>query len=132
MGYGYNTIVVYGRAINDAASTGKVVKFSIAEADNISGESNIHTVACFGKIGEFAEKWVKRGNIYLVRGYLKYGKFFSRKDGLEVRTVDIFADQIKYGIGSKQIVNGIDAVTEEVVTKEIYELNKELNECEEK
>ena len=71
------------KAINDT----KVAKFSIATTKrwtNQSGEKQSHTewhsVECWGKLAEIAEKYFKKGTSLTIKGELKTDKY--EKDGV--------------------------------------------------
>jgi single-strand DNA-binding protein len=53
-----------------------------------------HRVKLFGKLGEIAGEYLKKGRQVYVEGRIEYGKF-TGKDGVEKYTTDIIADEMQ-------------------------------------
>ena len=74
----------------------KITKFSVATNEkNRNGESltDWHRIVCFGKLSEIAERFVDKGKKIYVEGRVSYNKF-TNKEGVEVKTTDIIANNI--------------------------------------
>lgn len=59
-----------------------------------------HRVVFFGKLGEIAGEYLKKGSQVYVEGSIKYDKF-TGQDGVEKYTTDIIADELQM-LGGKQ------------------------------
>lgn len=57
------------------------------------GESNADFIPCvaFGKLGEFAEKYLKQGTKIAISGHIQTGSY-TNKDGNKVYTTDVIID----------------------------------------
>lgn len=59
-----------------------------------------HRVVFFGKLGEIAGEYLKKGSQVYVEGSIKYDKY-TGSDGVEKYTADIIADELQM-LGGKQ------------------------------
>ena len=57
-----------------------------------------HRVKLFGKLGEIAGEYLKKGSQVFIRGRIEYGSY--EKDGVKQYTTDIVADEMQM-LGSK-------------------------------
>ena len=53
-----------------------------------------HRIKLFGKLGEIAGEYLKKGRQVYVEGHIEYGKF-TGQDGVEKYTTDIIADEMQ-------------------------------------
>ena len=60
-----------------------------------------HRVKLFGKLGEIAGEYLKKGSSAYIEGRIEYGKF-TGKDGVEKYTTDIIADEMQMLGGKSQ------------------------------
>jgi single-strand DNA-binding protein len=56
-------------------------------------ETQWHKVTFFGKLGDIAAEYLRKGSAVAVQGSIRYGKY--DKDGVTHYTTDIIADQMK-------------------------------------
>lgn len=63
-------------------------------------ETQWHRVVFFGKLGEIAGEYLRKGSSVYVEGSLRYGKF-TGQDGVEKYSTDIIADEMQM-LGGKQ------------------------------
>ena len=59
-----------------------------------------HRVVFFGKLGEIADEYLRKGSSVYVEGSIRYDKF-TGQDGVEKYTTDIIADEMQM-LGGKQ------------------------------
>lgn len=88
-----NLVILTGRLTGDpetrTAQTGtKVVRYCLA----VQGikETNFIDCVCFGKVADFAEKYLKKGTKITITGSIKVG--FYEKDGRKIKTTDIIVN----------------------------------------
>lgn len=81
--------------------------FSIATNDRRKGENGQwedyaewHRIVCFGKVGEFAESYLKKGSFVYVDGKIRTNKW-QDKDGNDRYTTEILANDVRF-VGSRQ------------------------------
>ena len=53
------------------------------------------SIVAFGKAGEFAEKYLKKGTKMLITGRIQTGSY-TNKDGVKVYTTDVVADSVQF------------------------------------
>lgn len=58
-------------------------------------------IVAFGKLGEFAERYFKKGMQVLVTGHIQTGSY-TNKDGQKVNTFDVIADDQEFTESKKQ------------------------------
>lgn len=95
-----NKVILVGNVGQDpevkTTSGGKsVVNFSIATRDG-KDETTWHRIIAFEKLADLVGEYVTKGQQVAVVGRLKYGKY-KNKDGVEVNTTDIVANEIEFG-----------------------------------
>src|SRR5687768_12828824 len=61
---------------------------------NLQEKTEWHRVKFFGKLGEIAGEYLKKGSQVYVEGSIRYDKF-TGNDGVEKYTTDIIADQMQ-------------------------------------
>lgn len=61
------------------------------------GETNADFISCvaFGKVGEFAEKYLRQGTKIVVEGRIQTGSY-TNKDGNKVYTTDIYVENCEF------------------------------------
>lgn len=67
-------------------------------------------IVAFGKSGEFAEKYLKKGVKVVVTGHIQTGSY-TNKDGVKVYTTDVVAEDQEFA-ESKSSSNGSDAAAD--------------------
>ena len=76
-----------------------VAKFSLAvpRKFNREGEPDCDFINCvaFGKNGEFAEKYLRKGTKIALTGRIQTGSY-TNKDGVRVYTTDIVAEEFEF------------------------------------
>lgn len=105
-----NNVVLVGNVGKDpeihSTQNSKVAKFSLATSDirkNQQGEkitdTEWHSIACWGKLADIAEKYIKKGQMLCISGKIHYGSY-DDKNGNKRYTTEIVAGTLKM-IGSK-------------------------------
>lgn len=76
-----------------------VARFSIAVDRRIKSENGANAdfipVVAFGKLGEFAEKYLKQGTKIVIRAHVMTGSYTNR-EGVKVYTTDFIADELDF------------------------------------
>lgn len=85
-----------------------IAKYTLAidrkgKKDQSSNEPTADFINCvaFGKAGEFAEKYFKKGLRVLVSGRLQIGSY-TNKDGQKINTADILVEEQEFADGKSQ------------------------------
>lgn len=86
-----NKVVLIGRLTSDphvyyGKDENVIAKYSLA-VDRISEGTDFIGCVCFGKCGEFADKWLKKGMKIAIEGRLQSGSY--EKDGTMIYTTDV-------------------------------------------
>ncbi|PVU85026.1 hypothetical protein BB559_007240 [Furculomyces boomerangus] len=99
----------------------KVASFSLATSysykdaeGNILQKTNWHQVSAFSKLAELIEKIVSKGALVYIEGRIDY-KQYTNKEGVEVNTTEIVADQLrmfKYPKNQDSVEGASDSVEE--------------------
>ena len=103
-----NKFIVTGFVAKDPQIFGtesKVAKFSLAAKRNFKNregnyESDFIPITCYGKLAEFAEKYVKKGSSLEIEGAIRQNNY--EKDGKMVYNIDHVAENINFGSGNKK------------------------------
>ncbi|MCR4903867.1 MAG: single-stranded DNA-binding protein [Butyrivibrio sp.] len=104
-----NKVILMGRLTRDpdvrytqGDSTTAVARYSLAVDRRFQrkGSSDAQTadfinIVAFGKAGEFAEKYFKKGTKVLVTGRIQTGSY-TNKDGQKVYTTDVVAEEQEF------------------------------------
>ena len=103
-----NKVILMGRLTRDPEvrySQGDnamaIARFSIAvdrrrSGNNADGQTaDFINIVAFGKLGEFAEKYLHKGTKVTLSGRIQTGSY-TNKDGVKVYTTDIIADEIEF------------------------------------
>lgn len=111
-----NKVILMGRLTRDPEvrySQGEnataIARYSLAVDRRIRSNNNENTadfinIIAFGKAGEFAEKYFRKGTKVLVTGRIQTGSY-TNKDGQKVYTTDVVAEDQEFA-ESKNNSNG--------------------------
>jgi single-strand DNA-binding protein len=103
---GINKVILVGNLGNDPETKYTqggmaVTKVSLATTSvrkdrdgNTQERTEWHRVTFFGKLGEIAGEYLRKGSHVYVEGSIKYDKF-TGQDGVEKYTTDIIADEMQ-------------------------------------
>ncbi len=112
MARGVNKVILVGNLGNDPETRYTqggmaVTKVSLATSSerkdkdgNEIEKTEWHRVTFFGKLGEIAGEYLRKGSQVYVEGSIKYDKY-TGSDGVEKYTTDIIADEMQM-LGGKQ------------------------------
>ncbi|PVV00928.1 hypothetical protein BB560_004675, partial [Smittium megazygosporum] len=112
---GFNKIILLGTSgkdpeIRQISEDRKFAKFSLATSyvfkdkeGNLLEKTDWHSISCFGRTAETAEKTVKKGYRVLVEGKLRYSEY-TNKNGVDIQRTEIIADSIVSIKSPKQIL----------------------------
>ena len=119
-----NKVVLMGRLTKDPEtrySAGDnsmaVARYTLAVDRIKKDEADFISVVAFGKAGEFADKYFKKGMKVAISGRIQTGSY-TNKDGKKVYTVDVVAEEQEFCEKKKEdsntddfmdIPDGIDA-----------------------
>ena len=97
-----NKVILMGRLTRDPeVRTGEmtVARYSLAVDRRFKreGEPTADFINCvaFGKAGEFAEKYLKKGTKIAVTGRIQTGSY-TNKDGVKINTTDIIIEEQEF------------------------------------
>ena len=101
-----NKVIIIGRVVRDAeirysqgANTTCIAKFTLAVDRKFKqeGQPNADFINCiaFGKLGEFAEKYLHKGVKIAVTGRIQTGSY-TNKDGQKVYTTDVVVEEQEF------------------------------------
>ncbi len=119
MARGINKVILVGNLGNDpevkyTQGGMAVTKVSIATSSNWKDRdgnqqerTEWHRVTFFGKLGEIAGEYLRKGSQVYVEGSIRYDKY-TGQDGVERYTTDIIADQMQM-LGGRGEGRGADA-----------------------
>lgn len=106
MARGINKAILVGNLGNDPETKFTqggmaVTKVSLAttsvrkdKSGNTQERTEWHRVTFFGKLGEIAGEYLRKGSMVYVEGSIRYDKF-TGQDGVEKYTTDIIADEMQ-------------------------------------
>ena len=98
-----NKVILMGRATKDAEArytTGDnpmcITRYTLA-VDRKGKDKGADFISCiaFGKGGEFAEKYIKKGTKMTVSGHIQTGSY-TNKDGVKVYTTDVVVEECEF------------------------------------
>lgn len=80
-----------------------------ARRDNQSNEQTADFIPCvaFGKLGEFAEKYLKQGTKIAIVGRIQTGSY-TNKDGQRVYTTDVVVEEQEFAESKASSGNGVN------------------------
>lgn len=64
-------------------------------------------IVSFGKLGEFAEKYLRKGTKVVISGRIQTGSY-TNKDGVKVYTTDVVADEVEFAESKNSSGTGTD------------------------
>ena len=104
-----NKVILLGRLTNDpdvkhGANNVAIARYTLAVDRRFAkeGEQSADFINCvaFGKSGEFAEKYLKKGSKMLVSGRIQTGSY-TNKDGAKVYTTDVIVEDHEFAESKK-------------------------------
>lgn len=116
MARGINKVILVGNLGNDPETKYTqagmaITKISLATTStrkdkdgNQQEQTQWHRVSFFGKLGEIAGEYLRKGSTVYVEGSIKYDKY-TGQDGVEKYTTDIVANEMQM-LGGKQESGG--------------------------
>lgn len=101
-----NKVILIGRVVRDAeirysqgANTTCIARYTLAVDRKFKqeGQPNADFINCiaFGKLGEFAEKYLHKGTKIAVTGRIQTGSY-TNKDGQKVYTTDVVVEEQEF------------------------------------
>ena len=101
-----NKVILIGRVVRDAdirysqgANTTCIARYTLAVPRKFKqeGQPNADFINCiaFGKLGEFAEKYLHKGSKIAVTGRIQTGSY-TNKDGQKVYTTDVVVEEQEF------------------------------------
>ena len=114
-----NKVVLMGRLTRDPEvrySQGDnamaIARYSLAVdrrfgRNNDDNNTDFINIVAFGKAGEFAEKYFRKGTKVLVTGRIQTGSY-TNKDGIKVYTTDIVAEDQEFAESKNSSGSGSD------------------------
>ena len=104
-----NTVVLSGRLTRDpevrysqGAEPMAIARYTLAVDRRRGGNAkegeqtaDFVSIVAFGKSGEFAEKYLKKGTKLIIRGRIQTGSY-TNKDGVKVYTTDVVAEDQEF------------------------------------
>ena len=102
-----NKVILMGRLTRDpevryaqGENSMAIARFSLAvdrrRQNNSDGQTaDFINIVAFGRLGEFAEKYLHKGTKVALSGRIQTGSY-TNKDGVKVYTTDIIADDIEF------------------------------------
>ncbi len=106
-----NKVILMGRATKDAdvrysagAESTCIARYSLAVDRRVragqESQADFINIVAFGKAGEFAEKYVKKGTKLVVTGRIQTGSY-KDKDGKTIYTTDVVAEDQEFAESKK-------------------------------
>jgi len=112
-----NKVILMGRLTRDpevryaqGENAMAIARFSLAvdrrRQNNADGQTaDFINIVAFGRLGEFAEKYLHKGIKVALSGRIQTGSY-TNKDGVRVYTTDIIADDIEFAESKNASGNG--------------------------
>lgn len=115
-----NRVILMGRLTRDpdvrfsqsADGSMAVARFTLAvdrrrTRNAGADQQNADFISCvaFGKLGEFAEKYLHQGTKVVLQGRIQTGSY-TNKDGVRVYTTDVVADDIEFAESKANAASG--------------------------
>lgn len=107
-----NKVILSGRLTKDpdvrysqGANPIAIARYTLAVDRRVKGENNEQTadfISCiaFGKAGDFAEKYLKKGTKLIVEGRIQTGSY-TNKEGQKVYTTDVVVESTEFAESKK-------------------------------
>lgn len=100
-----NQVILMGRLTKDPDDRTSVVRYTLAVDRRYKkdGEAAADFIQCkaFGKTGEFAAKYFRKGTKVIITGRIETGSY-TDKDGNKVFTTDVIAENQEFCESKKQ------------------------------
>lgn len=107
-----NKVIIAGRLTRDpevrysqGENSSAIARYTLAvdRRRQRDGEATADFINCvaFGKLGEFAEKYCRKGTKLIVLGHIQTGSYTNR-DGQKVYTTDVVVEEQKFAESKKQ------------------------------
>nr|WP_297765606.1 single-stranded DNA-binding protein [uncultured Butyrivibrio sp.] len=102
-----NKVILMGRLVRDpevrytqSETATAIARYSLAvdrrfKSTNDQQTADFINIVAFGKAGEFAEKYLKKGTKVVVTGRIQTGSY-TNKDGQKVYTTDVVAEDQEF------------------------------------
>lgn len=102
-----NKVILMGRLTRDPEvrysqgdTSTAVARYSLAvdrrfSRNNDENNTDFINIVAFGKAGEFAEKYLRKGTKVLVTGRIQTGSY-TNKDGVKIYTTDVVAEDQEF------------------------------------
>ena len=123
-----NICIFCGRSTKDAEVTYTqgdkpmcIAKFSLA-IDRRGRGADFPNMIAFGKIGEFCEKYVKKGTKVVIRSHYQSGNYTNR-DGVKVYTHDFIVDDIEFAESKAAASQNAEQTTQQTSTQQTTQPN---------
>lgn len=118
-----NKVILCGRLTKDVTTTYAqgnepmaISRYTLAVDRRKNNEADFINCVAFGKQGEFAEKYLKKGMKMIVTGRIQTGSY-TNKDGLKVYTTDIVVEEHEFAESkSSQVDNGLNQINTTIET----------------
>ena len=125
-----NICVFCGRATKDAEVTYTqgdkpmcIAKFGLAvDRRGRDRGADFPNMIAFGKIGEFCEKYVKKGTKVVIRSHYQSGNYTNR-DGVKVYTHDFIVDDIEFAESKAAASQNTEQTTQQTSTQQTTQPN---------
>lgn len=100
-----------------------IAKFSLAvDRRGKSKDADFPNMIAFGKIGEFCEKYVKKGTKVVIRSHYQSGNYTNR-DGVKVYTHDFIVDDIEFAESKAAASQNTEQTTQQTSTQQTTQPN---------
>ena len=100
-----------------------IAKFSLAvDRRGKSKDADFPNMIAFGKIGEFCEKYVKKGTKVVIRSHYQSGNYTNR-DGVKVYTHDFIVDDIEFAESKVAASQNTEQTTQQTPTQQTTQPN---------
>ena len=125
-----NICVFCGRATKNADVTYTqgdkpmcIAKFGLAvDRRGRDRGADFPNMIAFGKIGEFCEKYVKKGTKVVIRSHYQSGNYTNR-DGVKVYTHDFIVDDIEFAESKAAASQNTEQTTQQTSTQQTTQPN---------
>ena len=125
-----NICVFCGRSTKDAEVTYTqgdkpmcIAKFSLAvDRRGRDRGADFPNMIAFGKIGEFCEKYVKKGTKVVIRSHYQSGNYTNR-DGVKVYTHDFIVDDIEFAESKAAASQNAEQTTQQTTAPQTTQPN---------
>ena len=112
-----NRVILMGRLTRDPEvrysqndTSMAIARFSIAvdrrrQQNNDGQTADFINIVAFGRLGEFAEKYLKKGTKMLITGRIQTGSY-TNKDGVKVYTTEVVVEEQEFAESKNSSSNG--------------------------